>query len=155
MNKTSTSEKKANENWIGEQCSEIEENPRKDSGKRAYQLVKDLTTVKQGKVTTVQDRSGKYLTEEREILNRSTEYCSELYNHKANGDLSVLTCPQRDTENDHPILRTEVEAAIQSLKKGKSAGVDNIPTELVQAGGRGCTLFNCLVTVDAVCFGRL
>ena len=28
-----------------------------------------------------------------------------------------------------------MEAAIQSLKKGKSAGVDNIPAELVQAGG--------------------
>ena len=48
--------KKANENWIGEQCSEIEENPRKDNSKRAYQLVKDLTTVKQGKATTVQDQ---------------------------------------------------------------------------------------------------
>ena len=52
--------KKAKENWIGEQCSEIEENLRK----RAYQLVKDLTTVKQGKATTVQDHSGKCLTEE-------------------------------------------------------------------------------------------
>ena len=38
--------KKAKENWIGEQCSEIEENLRKDNSKRAYQLVKDLTTVK-------------------------------------------------------------------------------------------------------------
>ena len=74
--------KKAKENWIGEQCSEIEENLRKNNSKRAYQLVKDLTTVKQGKVTTVQDCSGKRLTEEREILNRWTEYCS----HKANGD---------------------------------------------------------------------
>ena len=33
------------------------------------------------------------------------------------------------------ILSTEVEAAVQSLKKGKSDGVDNIPAELVQAGG--------------------
>ena len=77
--------KKAKENWIGEQCSEIEENLRKNNSKRAYQLVKDLTTVKQGKVTTVQDRSGKCLTEERQILNRWTEYCSELCNHKFNG----------------------------------------------------------------------
>ena len=55
--------KKAKENWIGEQCSEIEENLRKNNSKRAYKLVKDLTTVKQGKVTTVQDHSGKCLTE--------------------------------------------------------------------------------------------
>ena len=81
--------KKAKENWIGEQRSEIEENLSKNNSKRAYQLVKDFTTVKQGEATTVQDRSGKCLTEEQQILNRRTEYCSELYNHKANGDLSV------------------------------------------------------------------
>ena len=104
--------------------------------------------MEQGKATTVQDCSGKCLTEEGEILNRWTEYCTELYNHKANGDQSVLDCPQTDTEDDHPILRKEVESAIQSLKKGKSAGVDNIQAELVQADGvkQGCllstTLFN-------------
>ena len=45
--------KKAKENWIGEQCSEIEENLRKNNSKRAYQLVKDLTTVNKRKATTV------------------------------------------------------------------------------------------------------
>ena len=97
--------------------------------------MKGLTTVKQGKVTTVQDHSGKCLTEERQILNRWTEYCSELYNHKANGDPSVLNCPQTDTVDDPPPnLRREVEAAVQSLKKGKSAGADIIPAEMVQTG---------------------
>ena len=62
--------KKAKENWTGEQCSETEENLRKNNSKRAYQLVKDLTTVEQRKATTLQDRSEKCLTEEREILDR-------------------------------------------------------------------------------------
>ena len=35
----------------------------------------------------------------------------------------------------HPILREEMEAAVKALKMGKSAGVDNIPAEVVQAGG--------------------
>ena len=74
-----------------------------------------------------------------------TEYCTELYNHKANGDPSVLDCPQTDTEDDHPILRKEVEAAVQSLKKGKSARVDNIPAELVQVGGED--LITALTTI--------
>ena len=117
--------KKAKENWIGEQCREIEENLskknsivklkknlRKNNRKMAYQLVKDLTTVQQRKGTTVQDRSRKCLTEERQILNRWTEYCSELYNYKAKGDPSVLNCPQTDTENDHSTLRKELEAAV-------------------------------------------
>ena len=34
-----------------------------------------------------------------------------------------------------PILREEVKIAAASLKKGKSAGVDNVPAELFQAGG--------------------
>ena len=105
-----------------------------------------MTTVKQGKATTFQDRSGKCLTEERQILNRWTEYCCKLYNYKANGDPSVLNCPQTDTEDDHPILRREVEAAIQLLKKGKSAGVNNIPAELVQAGGE-----DVITAVTTIC----
>ena len=48
--------KKAKEHWKGVQCSESEENLRENNSKRAYQLVKDLITVKQGKATTVQDR---------------------------------------------------------------------------------------------------
>ena len=90
-----------------------------------------MITVKQGKAIAVQDSSGKYLTEERQTLNLWTQYCSELYNHKAIGDPLVLDCPQTDTEDDHHILHKEVEAAVQSLKKEKSAGVDNIPAELV------------------------
>ena len=117
---------KRGKKWIGEQCSKIEENLRQNNSKRAHQLVKDLTTVKQGKATTVQDRSRKCLTDEPQILTRWTEYCSELYNHNANGDPLVLKSSETDTQDDHPILRKEVEAVVQSLKKGKSAGVDNI-----------------------------
>ena len=44
--------KNAKANWIVEQCSEIEENLRKNNNKKAYQLVKDFTTVKQGKAVS-------------------------------------------------------------------------------------------------------
>ena len=90
---------------------------------------------KQGKPTIIQDKSGKCLTEENEILNRWTEYCSDLYNYETDGDPIVLDCPQILDEEHHPILREEVEAAVKALKMGKSAGVDNIPAKLVQAGG--------------------
>ena len=65
--------KNSKENWIYLQCGEIEENLRKKNSDRAYELVKDLTTVKQGNATTDQDRSGKCLTEEQHILNWWTE----------------------------------------------------------------------------------
>ena len=51
------------------------------------------------------------------------------------GDPKVLDVPPPTNNDSYPILREEVEAAVKSPKKGKSAGVDNIPSELVQAGG--------------------
>ena len=54
----------------------------------------------------------------REIPNLWAEYCSELLNHKASGDPPILNCPQTNTEDDHPILCKDVEAAVQSPKKG-------------------------------------
>ena len=92
-NNTKKCTKKATENLVGEECSKIEDNLRKNNSKMTYQLVKDLTTVKRGKVTIAQDRSGKCLTKEQEILNHWTEYCTELYNRMASGDPSVLDCP--------------------------------------------------------------
>ena len=62
------------------------------------------------------------------------------------GDSAVLVCPQTDTEDGHPILRKEVEAAVQSLKKGRSAGVDNILTGLLQAGGE-----DVITAVTTIC----
>ena len=57
--------KKAKEDWIGAQCEEIETCLNKNNSKRAYQLVKDLTSEKQGRSSTIQDKSGKCLTEEK------------------------------------------------------------------------------------------
>ena len=127
--------KMAKETWIQGQCQEVEACLRKNNSKKAYQLVKDLTTEKQGKSTTIQDKSGKCLTEENEILNRWTEYCSDLYNYATDEDPIVLDCPHISDEEHHPILREEVGAAVKALKMGKSVGMDNIPAELVQAGG--------------------
>ena len=127
--------KKAKENWIGQQCCETDENLMKNNSKKAYKLVKDFTTVKRRKTTTAEDRSGKCLTGEGELLKRWRDYCTELCNYKASGGSSELDCPQTDTEDDHTNLRKYVEAAVQSLKKGRSPGVDNNPAKLVQAGG--------------------
>ena len=50
--------KMVKETWIQGQYQEAEACPRKNNSKKAYQLVKDLTTEKQGKSTTIQDKSG-------------------------------------------------------------------------------------------------
>ena len=117
--------KMTKETWVQGQCQEVEACLRKNNNKKAYQLVKDLTTEKQGKTRTIQDNSGKCLTEENEILNRRREYYSNLYNYETEGDPIGRDCPQIPDAEHHPILREEVEAAVKALKMGKSAGVDN------------------------------
>ena len=121
--------------WIEDQCDEIDKSLASNNSMRAYQIVKDLTRTKQAKVSTIQDKSGKSLTDEQEIHERWTEYCSELYNNNIKGDYSVLIGPYSTNTQELPILRAEIEAAMKSMKKGKSPGVDNIPAELIQAGG--------------------
>ena len=127
--------RRAKEEWIANQCNEIEDNLSRNNTKKAYNITKELTSNKQNRPSSIQDKNGKCLTENTEIMNRWTEYCSDLYSHHTVGDPDKLKShPSTDTDSP-PILREEVEEAVKALKKGKSAGIDNIPGELVQAGG--------------------
>ena len=47
--------KEAKEKWIGEQCSEIEDNLNKNDSKRAFQVIKDLMREKKGRINTIKD----------------------------------------------------------------------------------------------------
>ena len=130
--------------------------PEQKQQQESNPLVKDLTSEKQGRYSTVQDRSGKSLTKEQGILRSwtniaqscttmrvvvTTQYWTAVSPPPPNN--AVLDCsqppppppPPPEEEHLQPILREEVEIAVASFKKGKSAGVDNIPAELVHAGG--------------------
>ena len=49
--------KKAKEDWKDTQCEGTETCLNKNSSKKAYQMIKDLTTEKQDRSSTIQDRS--------------------------------------------------------------------------------------------------
>ena len=125
----------AKESWLESKREEIDLNLKYNNSKRAYQLVKELTSKKGNRSSPILDKNGKCLTEDKDILSRWTEYCSELYSHKANGDPEILQVSPSSNKGNYPILREEVEMAVKHLKKGKSPGADNIPAELIQAGG--------------------
>ena len=112
--------KKAKEDWISTQCEEIETclPVNKNNSNRAYQLEKDLTSEKQGRSSTIQGRSGKCVTEEKEILSRWTEYCSGLYNHRSCGD-NALDCSQPPAEDLKPILHMEIEISSSVTENGE------------------------------------
>ena len=47
----------------------------------------------------------------------------------------MIDVPPTSSNDSYLILREEVKAAVKSQKKSRSAGVDNIPSKMVKAGG--------------------
>ena len=76
-----------------------------NNSKKAYQLVKDLTSEKWVEPQLSRISLGNVFQESKRF---SAEYCSELYIYESYGDNTVL---------DQPILREEVEVAVAALKK--------------------------------------
>ena len=75
---------------------------RKNNSKKAYHLVKELTSSKQGRTTTIQEKAGKCLTQD--ILKRWKEYYSELYTRTTRGHPKVLDVPHQPTlYNSHTL----------------------------------------------------
>ena len=59
--------KKAKKGWIGAQYEEIETCLNKNNSKRAYQLVKGLTSEKQARVPTIQETSYRRTRESQQM----------------------------------------------------------------------------------------
>ena len=127
----------AKEDWIEEQSRSIDSHMERGNSKAAYSALKTLTSTSKPRMTVMESKDGKLLTDNQEVLERWTEYCGDLYNYELKPDVSLLQADLLldDGEDSPPILKEEVEAAVRSLKPGKSPGVDNVPAELVKHGG--------------------
>ncbi|GFO20374.1 RNA-directed DNA polymerase from mobile element jockey-like [Plakobranchus ocellatus] len=102
--KVKRSIKEATEKWIEDQCENIENSLKHNNSNKAYKIVKDLTDTKQARATTIKSKERKCLTEEKEILERWTENCSELYTHVATKkDSNMLNVPPSSNNARHSI----------------------------------------------------
>jgi hypothetical protein len=82
----------------------------------------------------VKDENGDLLADSHNILNRWKMYFSQLLNVRNVNDVRKI-----EVHMAEPLVpgtsRLEAEIAIAKLKKYKSPGSDQIPEELIQAGG--------------------
>ena len=132
--------RKAKETWIEEQCQGIEEYLQKNNIKKAYQLVKELTRQNYYHPGQSKEMSHRRMRHSKEVDKVLLRIVNKHNNRRSQG----ARCPS--TNNDsYPIMQEEVEAAVQPLKRGKSARVDNFPSELVQAGGE--TMIDMLLII--------
>ena len=110
--------KRDKENWINQQCTELEENIRSNNTRKAFELVKQLCCKYKAKAQIINDKNGKTLSNANDVRNRSEEYCSELYNVELEGDQSVLTEIHDTNQYIEPdIEEIEVENGNQKLLK--------------------------------------
>ncbi len=140
--------KKDKENWIHEQCQQIEKYHNDGKMREAYKLIKTLTSGLKSRTNAIRSKDGKLLTGQEDILSRWTEYAQELYKDGGSYDQTVIAelrhrtaRPEDDFKEDN-VLREEVQKAVDRLKNNKSPGVDGIQAELMKAGGES--------TVDAI-----
>ena len=83
----------------------------------------------------IQDSNGKPLSKDSSILNRWTEFCHNLHNYPKQHDVNILNNTEilsKESDPDLKILKSAVSDAIQTLKEGKSPGINNIPSELIK-----------------------
>ena len=89
----------------------------------------------QPRCNTVKDEKGDLVADFHSIVARWRNYFSQLFNVHGVKDIR-----QAEIHTSEPLVpepsAAEVELAIDKLKSHKSPGIDQIPAELIKAGGR-------------------
>jgi hypothetical protein len=84
----------------------------------------------------VKDKNGKIITSVQEQLERWKEHFSEVLSSEHPSNMNVetaQTCPELQISTSiRPPSKREIMEAIKAMKKGKTAGIDNIPAEILQ-----------------------
>ena len=104
--------------FLSDQCKEIEEKNRLGKTRDLFQKIRDTKGTIHGKMSTIKDRSRKYLTKAEDIKKRWQEYTEELYKkdlHDPDNHEGVIT----PTHLEPDILECEVKWALESITTKK------------------------------------
>ena len=135
--------KQDKEQWLQEQYIEIDKGLRVGDTRTAYSLIRTLKKKEFApRLNIVRSHEGNLLQSKEAIKKRWTQYCSNLYKDNSGRDIVIKELEEISPpiqQESHDILFSEVEQAIQSLKKNKSPGLDGIPDELLHSGAESLT----------------
>ena len=73
------------DHWLQQQCEDIQQSYEENKSRKTFRLIKDINRQWQPRQLTVKNKMGKILQSKEEVMERWTEYCSELYK-----DLSLI-----------------------------------------------------------------
>jgi hypothetical protein len=120
--------------YLKYKINELESDSKNKNIRDLYRGINEFKKDYQPRTNLVKDEKGDLLADPHRILNRWKNYFCQLLNvHGAGG------VRQTEIHTAEPFVpepsASEVEVATGKLKSYKSPGVDQIPAELIQAGG--------------------
>ena len=116
------------ENWLEEQCQEIENLEKQHLTRQMHEKIRRVTSRRKTTQTTgIMDKHDNMCFEKEALVNVWIEYMGELYADDR------VTRPDIDDESGPSITLTEVKHAINKLKNNKATGTDLIAAEMLKA----------------------
>ena len=118
----------AKENWLEEQCQEIENFEKQHLTRQMHEKIRRVTNRRKTTQTTgIMDKHDNMCFEKEALVYVWIEYMGELYADDR------VTRPDIDDESGPSITLTEVKHAIKKLKNHKATGTDLIAAEMLKA----------------------
>jgi hypothetical protein len=119
---------------LKDKINELESNSKNKNIRDLYRGINEFKKGYRPRTNLVKDERGDLVADPHKVLNRWKNYFCQLLNvHGAGG------VRQTEIHTAEPFVpepsSSEVKVAIGKLKRYKSPGVDQIPAELIQAGG--------------------
>jgi hypothetical protein len=120
--------------YVKDIIKELESNSENKNFRDLYRGINEFKKGYQPRSNLGKDERGDLLADPHKILNRWKNYFCQLLNIHGAGGVRQTEMHTVDPFVPEPGA-SEVEVAIRKLKRYKSPGVDEIPAELIQAGG--------------------
>ena len=126
---------------------ELETNSKIKNIRDLYRGINDFKKGYQPRCNIVKDEKGDLVAESHSIVARWRNYFSQLFNLHGVKDAGQVEIPIAEPLVPEPSA-FEFELAIDKIKSHKSPGIDEIPAELIKAGGGTiCLEIHKLITI--------
>ena len=134
--------------YLRAKIEELETNSKSNIIRDLYRGINDVKNGYQPRTRTVQDEKGDLVADSHSIMASWRNYFFQILNVHGVSDVR-----QAEIHTAEPLVpepsALEVELAIEKLKSHKSPGIDQIPAELIKAGGSTirCAIHKLIIVI--------
>jgi len=134
--------------YLKAKIEEFETNSKVNNVRDLYRGINDFKKGYQPRIIIVKDEEGELVADPHSIMARWRNYFSQLFNVHGVKDVRQAEIHTEESLVPEPSV-FEVELAIGKLKNHKSPGTDQIPAELIKAGGRTicCAIHKLIISI--------